>query len=378
MMKKFTALFLFFSIVFAIVLNSCKKEPVEPTIPEGPETPAPTPTEPTPLPTGVSVDLSTVPYQKLSEYRFFKGQMKDQVPEDGVIPYQLASSLFTDYALKKRFVWLPSGLKGTYIADNKIIELPVGAALIKTFYYDNVQPSGVTKILETRIMIKKSTGWIFAEYVWNEEQTEATLQMDGSNIPISWSQNGTIKSANYRIPSALECLTCHKTNNNPIPIGIQPQNLNNNYTYTSGTFNQLQHWISKGILENNLPANIVSTIDYKDSSKSLRERLRSFLDINCAHCHRENSHCDYRPLRLAYSETILPENMGICVTPDETLDPMLIKIILPGNFNKSMMHFRLSSTDESNRMPLLGRTIIDEEAVQLLKDYITSINDCNG
>jgi hypothetical protein len=29
-------------------------------------------------------------------------------------------------------------------------------------------------------------------------------------------------------------------------------------------------------------------------------------------------------------------------------------------------------------MPLLGRTIIDEEAVQLLKDYITSINDCNG
>jgi hypothetical protein len=57
---------------------------------------------------------------------------------------------------------------------------------------------------------------------------------------------------------------------------------------------------------------------------------------------------------------------------------MLIKIILPGNFNKSMMHFRLSSTDESNRMPLLGRTIIDEEAVQLLKDYITSINDCNG
>jgi hypothetical protein len=193
MMKKFTALFLFFSIVFAIVLNSCKKEPVEPTIPEVPETPAPTPTEPTPLPTGVSVDLSTVPYQKLSEYRFFKGQMKDQVPEDGVIPYQLASSLFTDYALKKRFVWLPSGLKGTYIADNKIIELPVGAALIKTFYYDNVQPSGVTKILETRIMIKKSTGWIFAEYVWNEEQTEATLQMDGSNIPISWNQNGTIK-----------------------------------------------------------------------------------------------------------------------------------------------------------------------------------------
>lgn len=133
MMKKFTALFLFFSIVFAIVLNSCKKEPVEPTIPEVPETPAPTPTEPTPLPTGVSVDLSTVPYQKLSEYRFFKGQMKDQVPEDGVIPYQLASSLFTDYALKKRFVWLPSGLKALILPIIKLLNYLLELHLSKHF-----------------------------------------------------------------------------------------------------------------------------------------------------------------------------------------------------------------------------------------------------
>ena len=41
------------------------------------------------------------------------------------------------------------------------------------------------------------------------------------------------------------------------------------------------------------------------------------------------------------------------------------------------MHFRLNSTNESNRMPLLGRSLVDEEAVQLLKDYILSINDCN-
>jgi hypothetical protein len=227
-------------------------------------------------------------------------------------------------------------------------------------------------------MIKKSTGWIFAEYVWNEEQTEATLQMNGSYVAMSWLQDGTPKNTNYRIPSETECLTCHKTNNNPIPIGIKPQNLNINYQYSSGTYNQLQYWISEGILENNLPQLTMSTIDYHDESQPLKLRLRSYLDINCGHCHRENSHCDYRPLRLAFSETLIPTNMGLCVTPDENIDPLLIQIIVPGNVTKSVMHFRLNSTDESTRMPLLGRTLVDDVGIKLLKDYILSINDCNG
>jgi uncharacterized repeat protein (TIGR03806 family) len=364
-----------------LLFNACKKEPVEPvpaTTPTPTPAPAPTPVPtPTPTPTGVSVDLSKVPYAKLSEYRFFSGALKDQIPVDEVIPYKPASSLFTDYALKKRFVWLPPGAKGDYVADNEIINLPVGAALIKTFYYNNIEPTGVTKIIETRIMIRKSTGWIFAEYVWNEDQTDASLQMNGSYTSIAWSQDGNSKSTNYRIPSETECLTCHKTNNTAVPIGIKPQNLNTNYTFNSGNVNQLQHWVSKGILENNLPSSIQSTVDYHDVNQPLKTRLRSYLDINCSHCHKENSHCDYRPLRLAFSETLLSINMGLCVTPDENIDPLLIQIIMPGNIAKSAMYYRLNSSDESNRMPLLGRTLVDEEAVQLLKDYILSIDDCN-
>jgi uncharacterized repeat protein (TIGR03806 family) len=318
-----------------------------------------------------------VPYAKLSEYRFFVGQLKDHTPNDRVIPYKPASSLFTDYALKKRFVWVPKRTKASYVSDDKIIDLPVGSALIKTFYYNNVQPTGTTKIIETRVMIKKSSGWIFAEYVWNDEQTEATLQMTGGYVDLAWLQNGTPKNTTYRIPSETECLTCHKYNNLPIPIGIKPQNLNTDYQFSSGNENQLQHWVSKGILQNNLPSSIVSTIDYHDETQPLKTRLRSYLDINCSHCHQENSHCDYRPLRLAFSETALSANMGVCIPPDENIDPSLVSIIVPGNINKSVMHFRLNSTDESKRMPLLGRTLVDEEGVQLLKDYILSIDNCD-
>ena len=85
------------------------------------------------------------------------------------------------------------------------------------------------------------------------------------------------------------------------------------------------------------------------------------------------------PLRLAFSETINSQNMGICIVPDEQISSQaqLIEIIVPGNVQKSMMHFRLNSTAENNRMPLLGRTIVHEEGVQLLKDFINSISTCD-
>jgi len=378
-MKKLFPIFLFLLIAVSLLFNACKKETPGPfpepvPLPDTSETPVPAPI---PDSNAVSVDLTLVPYPKLSDYKFFKGVMKDQIPSDAVLPYEPASSLFTDYALKKRFIYVPSGRKANYVADNKVLNVPIGTALIKTFYYDHVQPGDQTQIIETRVMIKKFEGWIFAEYVWNEEQTEATLQMNGSFKNLSWLHNGNPKSTTYRIPSETECLTCHKVDSKAIPIGIKPQNLNTNYTYSTGTSNQLQYWISRGILNNTLPGSIHSTVDYHDVSQPLKTRLRSYLDANCSHCHQENSHCDYRPLRLAFSETHIPSNMGLCVTPDEEIDPVLIQVIVPGNVTKSMMHFRMNSTDENTRMPLLGRTLVDDVGITLLRDYILSIDDCN-
>lgn len=322
----------------------------------------------------VKMDLTQVPYEKLSDYNFFIGEMKNQIPTSSVLPYEPISTLFTDYALKKRFVWMPDGSVSTYESDGEILNLPVGAALVKTFYYDNVQPSGDTRIIETRIMIRKSSGWIFAEYVWNDEQTEAFLDMNGSYTSISWDQDGTPKSTNYRIPSETECLVCHKLNDQPIPIGIKPQSLN--FKLPGEEKTQLQKWVSVGYLENNVPNNIVSAVDYHDASKSVDLRLRSYLDINCAHCHQEGKHCDYRPMRLAFSETVNPVNMGLCVEPEEFINTALINIITPANKDRSMMHFRMLSTDENVRMPLLGRSIVHEEGLQLMEDWINWKTTC--
>lgn len=370
--------FLFLLSLLIVLLSSCNGEDNN---------------EFTPVPTSpVTVDLTQVPYSKLSEYHFFDGDMKNQVPSLNVIPFKPASSLFSDYAHKKRFIWMPIGLKATYNGDGNVLELPVGAALIKTFYYDNVQPNNTTRILETRIMIRKSTGWIFANYVWNAEQTEAFLDLNGSYTNISWKdENNVIKTANYRIPSEVQCITCHKKKeiiNNVeqivhIPIGIKPQNLNFNYTYGTTQQNQLAKLIEQGYLENNFtfPTEANTTIDYNDTSKSLHVRVRSYVDINCAHCHTEGKHCDYRPMRYSFTETGNANglaNMGVCVSTQDmqNFPPALSKIVSPGNINRSMMYYRLNTDNENYRMPLHGRTIIHEEGISLIEQWINSLAPC--
>jgi uncharacterized repeat protein (TIGR03806 family) len=327
----------------------------------------------------VVVDLTQVPYQNLSEYHFFDGDMKLQNPVYGVIPYKPTSSLFSDYALKKRFIWLPNNTKATYNSDFEILDLPVGAALVKTFYYDHVQPSNATQIIETRVLIKKATGWIVAEYVWNDEQTEATLQLSGSTKTISWMDNtNTIKTADYKIPSEANCYICHNVNNVTLPIGIKPQSLNSNYVYSEGSKNQLSKLISIGYLENNLPQTIVSVVDYEDTAQPLNLRMRSYFDVNCAHCHQDGGYGSFYVMRFAFNKTTNPVNLGICMTANHVVPGnRATEIVKPFDINRSLLYYRVSTNDPYYRMPFLGRTIRDEEGIQLITDWINSLTSCN-
>lgn len=327
----------------------------------------------------VVMDLAQVPYANLSQYKFFEGELKNQEPSYGVIPYRPTSELFTDYAKKSRFVWMPNGRKATYVTDSKVLELPVGAALIKTFYYNNVQPSNVTRIMETRVMIRKADGWIFAEYIWNEEQTEATLQMMGGTSPVSWiDQNNNLQSVEYEFPSEGRCIKCHKQGEIYVPIGIKPQNLNSNYNYSTVVKNQLTKWIEFGYLENNLPSNIVSVVDYNDTSKSLNLRVRSYFDINCAHCHQEGGDAEYmKDIRMAFDRTVEPNNMGVC-KPAQLQVPGIDRgfVVKPANASESTLFYMMNTNQSNFRMPRIGRSIVHQEGIQLISDWINSLEPC--
>ena len=320
-----------------------------------------------------------VPYDSLSSYNFFEGELKDQQPIASVIPFEPITTLFTDYAHKYRFIWMPDSVSATYNSDHQILDFPNGTVLIKTFYYDHVQPENATKLIETRLLFMVNDSWRFANYIWNSDQTEATLDMVGSYVDLDWvDDNGTPRNTTYRVPSEAECLNCHKVNLEAIPIGPKPQNLNKTYVYDDGPMNQLDKLQQVGYLSGNIPTSIETVVDWQDELQPIQDRVRAYLDINCAHCHAETGHCNYRPPRFAWNETSQEENIGICVEPDETPLPQYTHIVSRGNIERSVMHFRLNTTDETVRMPLLGRTLIHEEAVLLIEQWINSLDPpCN-
>jgi len=323
-------------------------------------------------------NLENMPFQTLSEYQLFEGVLKDLNPEFGVVPYTLNSALFTDYAKKKRFIWMPNNLKATYISDDVPLNFPIGTILIKNFHYDNVLPNNTTQNIETRLMIRKNEGWIFTNYVWNSEQTEATLDMSGSFLDLQWQDVDEVKSLQYRIPAGAECHTCHKVMEVSQPIGPKPRNLNLVYNYQSGSKNQLENLVDIGYLENSLPSTITTLPNYNDASISLELRARAYLDVNCAHCHSEETHCAYRPMRFSFSDTEDFTNIGVCVDPDTDLGLNHGHIVEPGDARNSVLYYRLSSTEPSDRMPLLGRSTIHTEGADLIEDWINSLtNDCN-
>lgn len=334
-----------------------------------------TPEEPPKPSSPVVFDMAEVPYEKLSDYNFFDGEMVDHSPVYGVVPYSVITPLFADYAHKFRFIWMPEGAQASYTTDHNILDFQDGTVLIKTFYFDNVQPEGNRRVIETRIEFMRNGQWEFAEYVWNDDQTEAFLDLSGSTTPVSYlDENNDLKEVNWRIPSEAECLTCHKSDDTAIPIGPKPQNINRDYPYSDGVRNQLLKLIEMGYLEPDIPAQIETVVPWDDPSYALPDRVRAYLDMNCAHCHRENSHCDYTPLRLAWNETADPENMGVCVDPNQVIPGQgLQEIIVPGNADRSVLYFRMNTNDQAVMMPLMGRSVIHEEGRDLLLEYINSL-----
>ena len=326
----------------------------------------------------VNFNAALEPFITLSSYNFFAGNIKALSPNPGVLPYKPISSLFSDYALKKRFMWMPEGVKASYNGDGEPLDFPTGAVLIKNFYYENVLPSNTTQIIETRLLYKTDDGYKFAEYFWNDEQTDAFLDEvgDGGYKDISWLQDGEKRTVTYRMPAGSECFTCHKSNASNAPIGLKPQSLNSDYNYPEATENQLSKLIAVGYLEDNLPEDIVTVIDYTDESQTIDLRVRSYLDINCGSCHQDEGHCNYRSMRFAFDENELLENRGVCVDPDDFFPELENqKIVKPGDPANSVLFARLSTNAQNRRMPLLGRNSIHLEGVSLLEEWILDLDD---
>ena len=312
--------------------------------------------------------------QKLSEYDYFSGRLADLQPAPGVIPYDINMTLFSNYAEKLRFIKLPEGQKARYTKTGSL-EMPIGTVIIKNFYYENDfrKPGKGRRILETRLLVHEHDGWNAYPYVWNDEQTEAFYDVAGDIRRVKYiNQDGKKVEIDYIIPNKNQCKGCHIRDNKMLPIGPVAAQLNRNYTYPGGIQNQLSYWQQLGILEELPDLNQVEKMPaIDDMTRTLDDRARAYLDVNCGTCHHPQGPANSSGLFLHYDQDPTVE-LGIMKSPvaagrgagKNAYD------IVPGKPHKSILSFRMQTSDPGIAMPELGREQVHKEGVKLIREWI--------
>ncbi len=343
---------------------------------------APTTILSTPQPERVTIDVTAPPARSINDYHLFR-DVQNQLPNEELIPYDLNTALFADYAEKYRFLFLPQNGTAEYKDDGAFV-FPVGAVLIKTFSYkhDQRNPDGGERILETRLLMHRPEGWVGYPYVWNDDLTDARLAVAGARIPVSWvDTTGTERSIRYSIPNMNQCKHCHENDGVMGPIGPKARQLNRSFPYKHGPANQIAHWIEAGILEN-APAS-TETVPYMapwdDEKASIDVRARSYLEGNCAHCHNPGGDAGSTGLDLSWSQQE-PVAYGINKLPTAAgpASRGYRYAIRPARPDRSFLLSRLRATDPAMMMPRTGRTIVHEEGVGLIQAWIQSMNPYLG
>ena len=308
--------------------------------------------------------MDEVPAATLAEYRLFDANGK---PAAGLTPYTLATPLFSDYAVKTRYMVLPPGQPAKYTAAG-VLDFPVGTTLIKTFAYpaDFRQPTANIRKIETRLLIHRAGGWVALDYAWNAAQTEAVLKRAGGRTDVAFiDAAGSPHRIDYAMPNVNQCKQCHAANGAMTPIGPNAANLN-----VDGQLARL----SKAGLVTGVPASPPMMARWDDEHAPVADRARAYLDSNCAHCHNRAGLASNSGLYLGFTETD-PTALGVGKHPVAAGRGSggLAVAIAPGHPEASILVYRLASIEPGVMMPQLGRSVAHEEGLVLIRRYIAEM-----
>jgi uncharacterized repeat protein (TIGR03806 family) len=322
------------------------------------------------------IDFLAVPLPNISDYGFFVGEMNQLEPNERVLLYKPASTLFSDYSEKSRFIWMPEGVSASIMENDwQEIDFPDHSILVKNFYYP--EADGGQRIIETRLLVKDQGKWNAYPYLWNDDQTEAAYKMTGATLPVSFAHNGEHYDIDYIQPNKNQCKSCHNQNEELKPIGPKARNLNYELDYGNGEVkNQLVKWQELGFLDNYNSNYVYQSIpDYTHENISLNDRARAYLDANCAYCHNPKSPASTSGLTLTFEEKDV-NKLGYFKTPVAAgIGAGNLQVDLhPGKADSSIIVHRMSSTVQGVAMPEIGRVLVHKEGVQLISDWINAMN----
>jgi uncharacterized repeat protein (TIGR03806 family) len=301
--------------------------------------------------------------QKLSEFGF--GMAADGYRPAAAIGYTLRTPLFSDYAAKDRYVYVPHGSSARVAADGTI-EFPVGTVLFKSFGWPDHNGG---RPVETRLLIHRNTGWVALPYIWDTDGKDATLALGGRRVPLTFkSPDGETHSIRYAVPNKNQCKECHSKNGVIAPIGPKVQN----FAFTAER-RPLQAPPIRFSYVGTRPPAMPQWDDPK--SGSVADRARAYLDVNCAHCHNPAGSASNSGLFLRWTDDPTGVNYGIGKRPTAAGRGSggMDFAIAPGDPAHSFMIYRLESTDPGIAMPEVGRSTVHKEGAALLRQWIAEM-----
>lgn len=297
----------------------------------------------------------------LSQTGIFK-DLKTLLVHDGIYAYDVIQPLWSDGALKKRWLALPQ-LSQIKFSENEPWQFPLGSTLIKHFEIKTLKG---LKRLETRVLVLSDQGWRGFSYRWHEDQTDASLltKTEFESIltplgPVTW---------HY---PANDCHRCHSPASGTL-LGITPKQLRKKILYPNDVEETpLSAWKHIGLFSNKDDVTpegtaFVSLTQAQQDPTQREQAIRSYLHSQCAHCHQPHggtpARIDLRfdtPLEKTHLlSKALGDNLGTSG-----------HILVPGEIHDSILWKRLKEINATT-MPPLGKSIPDEKALQMIQQWI--------
>ncbi len=286
----------------------------------------------------------------LTEFGFFTDPAANR-PAAGVTPYRLNTPLWSDGTEKHRFLYLPPGNRATARGEG-LLDLPVGAALIKTFAF------GARKI-ETRVLLHRAEGWVALPYQWNAAQTEARLVLAGARVALT---TPTGQAISYAIPNKNQCKECHGLSGAVVPIGPKARNLDPAWLtalHRAGRLDRVP------VVARRVPL-------WEQRAKApIAAAARGYLDVNCAHCHNPVGSASNSGLDLRWEQGN-PAAYGVNKRPvaaGRGAGNLLFGIVL-GDPDHSILLYRMRSLEGGVAMPELGKATLDPEGIAVVERWV--------
>ncbi len=284
-----------------------------------------------------------------------------QLPATAMVPYSVASPLWSDSAEKDRYFALPDNTKINLTSEGDFL-FPVGSVLMKHFKLND-------RFVETRLFARGELGWQGFSYEWRDDQTDALLLNDG--------KEKLIEGVQWQYPSPGQCLTCHTQVAN-FSLGLETLQLNNPMLYTASGINahQLDTLTHINLFSSAItPTQKAQTLfSFDDTNATLAQRARSYLHSNCSNCHSPNGTTPVN-LDLRYSTTLAATQTCNVQPAAGDLSISNARIIAPGEPERSVLLARMKVRDV-NQMPPLASHLVDQEAVDVIAAWIGGLASC--